>query len=148
MRPGWRERRTKRKSVWNLLGALLIILGLGPVWYGLWLSAWKVHVLFYSSHAAHIREFWQSGPSAGAFISSFLLTTPLIVPAIVVACLISNCLMWLIPPAHRAMNAEADGDEEMTFYGANMGLLKWGGIASSVSLLLVLIGAATLTNLK
>jgi hypothetical protein len=148
IRPGWRERRAKRKSAWNLLGALIIIIALAPVGYGLWLFAWKVHLLFYPAHAAHLREFWQSGLSAGAFVSSFLLTLPLFVPAIVIACLTSNALMWLVPPARRAMNAEAAGDEEMTFRGANLGLLKWGGIASGISFLLVLIGAATLSSLR
>jgi hypothetical protein len=41
-RPGWRERQAKRKSAWNLVGGLLIIVGLVPTWYGLWLGAWKV----------------------------------------------------------------------------------------------------------
>jgi hypothetical protein len=107
-----------------------------------------VHVFLFPAHAAHIKDFWQSGLSAGPFISSFLLSVPLIVPAIVLACLTSNCLMWLIPPARRAMNAEAAGDYEMTFQGANRGLIKWGGIASGVAFLLVLTGALTLANLK
>ena len=73
---------------------------------------------------------------------------PLFVPAIVIGLLVSNCLLWLIPPARRAMNAEAAGVEEMTFRGANVGLLKWGGIASGVSFRLVLVGAATLSSLR
>jgi hypothetical protein len=148
LRPGWRERRAKRKSAWNLLGALLIILGLGFFWYGLWLGAWRVHIIFYPAQTAHLKQFWQSGLSASAFISSFLLVMPLIVPAIVLACLASNFLIWLIPPARRAMNAEAAGDYEMTFRGANWGLIKWGGIASGIAFILVLIGAATLTSLR
>jgi hypothetical protein len=148
LRPGWRERRAKRKSAWNLLGALLIILGLGVFWYGLWLGAWRVHAIFYPAHAAHLKQFWQSGLSGGAFISSFLLVIPLFVPAIVLACLASNLLMWLIPPARRAMNAEAAGDYEMTFRGANWGLMKWGGIASGIALTAAVIGAATLTSLR
>jgi len=46
------------------------------------------------------------------------------------------------------MNAEAAGDEQMTFRGANLGLLKWGGMASGIALLLVLVGAATLRSLQ
>jgi hypothetical protein len=148
IRPGWRQRRAKRKSAWNLVGALIIIMALAPVCYGLWLCAWRVHLLFYPAHAAQLREFWKSGLSAGAFISSFLLTLPLFVPAIVIACLTSNALMWLVPPARRTLNAEAAGDKEMTFRRANLGLLKWGGIASGIALLLALIGAATLSSLR
>jgi hypothetical protein len=148
LRPGWRERRAKRKSAWNLLGALLIIVGLSFFWYGLWLGAWRVHIIFYPAHTAHLKQFWQSGLSGGAFISSFLLVMPLIVPAIVLACLASNLLMWLIPPARRAMNAEAAGDSEMTFRGANWKLIKWGGIASGIASTVAVIGAATLTSLR
>jgi hypothetical protein len=107
-----------------------------------------VHVLFYPAHATHLKQFWASGLSGGAFISSFLLVMPLIVPAATLACLASNCLMWLIPPARRAMNAEAAGDYEMTFRGANRGLFKWGGFASGFAFILVLIGAVTLKSLR
>lgn len=148
IRPGWRERRARRKSPWNLVGVIVAAFVMGPAGYGLWLCAWKLHLLFYPAHEGHIREFWQAGISGSAFISSFLLAMPLFMPAIVIGLLVSNCLMWLIPPARRAMNAEAAGDEEMTFRGANLGLLKWGGIASSVSFILVLIGAATLSSLR
>jgi hypothetical protein len=148
LRPGWRERKAKRKSAWNLVGLLVAVLVMVPSGYGLWLCAWKVHVVFYPSHATHIREFWQAGISGKAFISSFLLAMPLFLPAMVTGFLTSNFLMWLIPPARRAMDAEAAGDYEMTFRGANWGLIKWGGIASGVALLLVLTGAATLTNLR
>jgi hypothetical protein len=147
-RPGWRARKARRKSPWDLLGAVVAALIMGLAGYGLWLCAWRLHLLFYPAHAAHIREFWHAGISGRAFISSFLLAMPLFMPAIVIGLLISNLLMWLIPPARRAMNAEAAGDEEMTFRGANLGLLKWGGIVSGIALLLVLIGAATLTSLR
>lgn len=56
--------------------------------------------------------------------------------------------MWLIPPARRAMNAEAEGDEEMTFRGANLGLVRLGGIASGIAFLLLITGAATLRDLR
>jgi hypothetical protein len=147
-RPGWRARRAKRKSPWDLLGLVVAVLLILSAGYGLWLCAWQTHLFFYPAHADHIREFWRPGISNKAFISSFLLAMPLFPPAIVIGLLTSNFLMWLIPPARRAMNAEAGGDYEMTFRGANLGLLKWGGIASVIVLVLVLIGAATLSSLS
>jgi hypothetical protein len=147
-RPGWRERRARRKSPWNLVGMLVALPVMGLAWYGLWLFAWQLHLLFYPAHAGHVREFWRAGISGRALISSFLMLMPLFVPAIAVGLLLSNCLMWLIPPARRAMEAEAAGDEEMTFRGANRGLVKVGAIASVVALLLALIGAATLSRLR
>jgi hypothetical protein len=83
LRPGWQERTAKRKSAWNLMGALLTLLGLAFFWYGLWLGAWRMHVIFYPAHATHLQQFWHAGLSGGAFISSFLLLIPLIVPAVV-----------------------------------------------------------------
>jgi hypothetical protein len=148
LRPGWRERRAKRKSPWDFVGLVVAVLVMGPVGYGLWLCAWKLHLVFYPEHASHVREFWRAGISGRAFISSFLLAMPLFMPAMVTGFLVSNFLMWLIPPARRAMNAEAAGAYEMTFRGANWGLIKWGGIASGVAFLLVLIGAVTLTSLR
>jgi hypothetical protein len=137
-----------RKSPWDLLGMVVAVLIMLPAGYGLWLCGWQLHLLFYPAHADHVREFWHAGISGRAFMSSFLLAMPLFIPAIVFGLAISNFLMWLIPPARRALNAEAAGDTEMTFRGANLGLLKWGGIASGVAFLLVLIGAATLTSLR
>ena len=147
-RPGWRARRARRKSLWNLVGMLIAFPIMGLAWYGLWLAAWQFHVLLYPAHAAHIRQFWRAGISGGAFVSSFLMLMPLCIPAIAIGLLLSNCLMWLIPWARSAMNVEAAGDEEMTFRGANRGLIKVAGIASGIALLLVLIGAATLSSLR
>lgn len=148
LRPGWRERQAKRKSPWNLIGLLVAVLIMVPAAYGLWQCAWKVHVFFYPAHEGHMREFWRAGLSAKSLVSSFLMSMPLFLPTIVIGLLVSNLLIWLIPAARRAMNAEAAGDAEMTFRGANLGLMKWGGIASGFALTLVLIGLATLTSLR
>jgi hypothetical protein len=107
-----------------------------------------LHTLVYPEHIGHFKEFWGSGVSGRAFISTFLLVMPLFVPAITLSLLISNLVMWLIPPARRAMNAEAAGDPEMTFRGANLGLIKFGGVASAVAFVLTLIGALTLSSLR
>ena len=147
-RPGWRARQARRKSPWNLVGILVAFVIMGLAGYGLWLAAWQLHLLFYPEHGAHVGEFWRAGISGRAFVSSFLMSMPLFIPAIFIGLLLSNCVMWLIPWARRAMNAEAAGDKEMTFSGANRGLIKVGGIASGVAVLLVLIGAATLSSLR
>jgi hypothetical protein len=148
VRPGWRDRTAKRKSPWNLLGSLVAGAITVATGYGLWRGAWRLHVFFYPAHTTRLHEFWQAGLSGRAFISSFLLAMPLFVPALVIGLLVSNFLMWLIPPARRAMKAEAGGDYEMTFGGANLGLMKWGGIASIIALILVVIGASTLSILR
>jgi len=147
-RPGWRERRAKRKSGWDLLQLFVVVPLLGGCFGLLFLAAWQLHTLFYPEHIGHFKEFWGRGVSGHAFISSFLLVMPLFIPAITFSLIFSNFLMWLIPPARRAMNAEAAGDPEMTFRGANIGLIKFGGIASAIAILLSLIGAMSLGNLR
>ena len=51
IRPGWRERRAKRKSPWNLVGVIVAAAIMGPAGYGLWLCAWRLLELSFG-HAA------------------------------------------------------------------------------------------------
>ena len=148
LRPGWRERRAKQKSPWDLVCLVVGFVWLGVFWYALFQVAWMLHVLLYPEHAGLRKEFWCEGIPFRMFLSSFLMLMPLFVPAAVAGFLSANCLMWLIPPARRAMETEAAGDREMTFAGANAGLIKWGGLVSAGCLILSLVGLATLKNLK
>ncbi len=147
-RPGWRERRAKRKSLWNLVQLVVWIPLLPATLMGFFAVAWRLHTMFYPEHTSRFNELGGPGLSVRAFLSSFLLLIPLFVPAITSSLILSNLLMWLIPPARRAMDAEAAGDLEMTFRKATLGLVKYGGIASAVALVLTLIGALTLSNLR
>ncbi len=148
LRPGWRERQAKKKSPWNLLGAI-VALGLGLVfWYVLFQAAWGLHVKLYPEHAALKKEFWGKGISLKAFIPSFLMLMPLGFPAIIAGALSGNCLLWLIPAARRAMESEAAGDREITFAGSNAGLIKRGGLVSLLCLILSCIGIVALKSLK
>jgi|SRR5262249_47711030 len=147
-RPGWRERAAKRKSPWDFVGMGLAFLLMPILWYYLFQLAWRLHLHFYPMHAGHGKEFWGEGISTRAFASSFLMLIPLFYPAIIGGLLISNVVMWLIPPARRVMDREAAGDPEMTFGGANTGLIKWGLIGSPICFLLSLIGLMTLRSLS
>jgi hypothetical protein len=148
LRPGWRQRQARRKSPWNL-ACVLVGFGLAAVfWYALFQAAWGWHVQLYPEHSALKKEFWGRGISLRAFIPSFLLLMPLVVPALTAGFLSANCLVWLVPAARRTMETEAAGDREMTFAGSNAGLIKWGGLASAVCVILSIIGLATLKSLK
>ncbi len=147
-RPGWRERAAKRKSPWNFAEFVLGFALIPVFWYYLFQVAWLLHLHFYPGHAGHKGEFWAAGISTGAFVSSLLMTLPLFCPAMVAAFLLSNIVMWFIRPARRVMDREAAGDPEMTFRGANMGLLKWGGVGSAICFLLSFIGIVTLSSLR
>jgi hypothetical protein len=143
LRPGWRERRAKRKSPWNLL-CVFLGFGIAVILMNYFCRAalW-LHILIYPAHAALSTGFFaflnkSSSPSL------LLIALPLFVPALVCGGLIGNVITWFIPPARRAMEVEAAGDKEMTFLGSNAGLLKFGGIASAVCVILSLIGILTL----
>lgn len=146
-RPGWRERAAKRKSVWDFVEFALGFALMPLFWYLLFQLAWRLHVCVYPIHDGYENLFWREGISTSAFLSSFLMLIPLFWPALIAAFLISNIVMWLIRPARRVMEREAAGDPEMTFRGANRGLIKWGGIGSVICLLLSLIGIVTLHSL-
>ena len=147
-RPGWRERAAKRKSPWDFVG-LLLGFGLFPVlWYYFFRAAWQLHLYFYPAHTGHLSEFWGDGISTRVFVSSFLMAMPLFWPALTAALLFSNVVMWFIRPARRVMKREAAEDPEMTFRGANIGLLKWGGVGSAICFVLSFIGIATLRSLR
>jgi len=147
-RPGWRERAAKRKSPWDF-AEFVLGFALFPVfWYYLFQAAWLVHVHFFPEHAGHKSEFWSEGISGYAFARSFLMVIPLFWPALVGALLLSNVIMWFIRPARRVMETEAAGDPEMTFRGANMKLVKWGAIGSTICIVLSYIGITTLHSLR
>jgi hypothetical protein len=105
-------------------------------------------VFFYPEHLDHVRQFWRQNISHKAFASSFLIFMPLMLPSIVFGFLSANCLVWLIPPARRAMQGEAGSRKEMTFAGANAGLIRWGAMPSLICMVLSLVGALTLTSLQ
>ena len=148
-RPGWRERRKRRKSLWHLPRILISFLLLSLIWYWLFIGMWEVHLLKYPEHEGHLRDFWKEDVTFKSFISSFLLVMPLSLPAIGASFVATNYLFWLIPSAKRAFESEAAGDEEMTFSGATSGLIKlsiWYLVPIGFGL--SLIGALTLSSLK
>ena len=148
VRPGWRERREKRKSPWNLLCVFLGFAIIPIVWYYLFQVAWFFHTIIYPEHISIKKDFWAAGISPKAFISSFLILMPLGIVALFPGFLSANLIIWLIPPARRKMETEAAGDEKMIFRGANAELIKWGFIASTICLALSAIGLLTLKSLK
>jgi len=147
-RPGWRERRSKKKSIWNFV-CIFVGLALSLLaWFYLFELAWRLHIGFYPSHDGMINEFWGNGISVRAFISSFFMVMPLFIPAMTLGFLISNVIFWLIPPARRVMEREAGNDKSMTFASSNADLIKWGGIASAICFILSFIGLVTLSSLQ
>jgi hypothetical protein len=65
---------------------------------------------------------------------------PLVVPAISAACVIGNFVIYRIPAARRAMDAEDQGFPGTEYVTAQQALSKATWIALSVALLLAVIG--------
>src|SRR2546427_8593599 len=102
------QRAQRRKSPWNLLVLLAV-----PLWALLWWGAfrlvWAYHVHLYPAHAGALRQFWPAGASAHAFVASFLMVFAPMMPAVVLALLVINALLWLLPPPPRAPQGAAGG---------------------------------------
>lgn len=148
LRPGWRKRQARRKTLWHLPKVIISIFGLGIFWYVLFIGMWQIHLFAYPEHTGHISEFWRKGVSLQSFLSSFLLAMPLFLPAMGLSFIIVNIIFWFIAPAKRAFENEASGDNEMTFIGATSKLI---GITVKylfpIGFSLSLVGALTLSSL-
>lgn len=143
-----RIRARRRKSPWNLILIPLSMFGIGMVSYYLFRFMWWIHILVYPEHKGHFSEFWQSGISLPSFISSFLLMMPVLFAAFPLGFMIANCLAWCIPPARKTSDQEAKGYKFASFEESMRGLYKISLIWVPVCLILSLIGALTLRNLK
>jgi hypothetical protein len=148
-RPGWRERARKRKSPWDFLCAIVGMALIVAIYYLLFLILWEVHTWIHPEHIGRLKNFWYfKDGDVREFAARLLILVSLFFPSVCCGFLATNYLFWLIPPARRIVEAEAKGDYELTFKGANAGLLrglKWTG---GVSLILALIGIVILTDVR
>jgi len=141
------QRGASRNSAWNLL---LLPIGGACITGAFWLLVlimWNVHLLFHSEHANKFADYWRvTGKDTS--ISSFMLLAPLLFASLPVGLMLTNCILWCIPPARRVFDTEANGVKWASF-GERMQSL-WSGalIIVSVCLIVSLIGAITLTGLK
>lgn len=94
-------RARRRKSAWNLLLPLLGFPLLVALWFGFVVLAHDVHALLRGSHES-LRVFM----GGAMHTSSFLVLMPSLLAAVAPAFLITNFLVYLVPPARRAMDAE------------------------------------------
>jgi len=148
-RKGWRERKTRRKSLWHLPKVLLSFVFIGIIWHYLFLGMWRIHLIFYPEHTNSLIKFWSSGISFKAFISSFLLVIPLFLPSIGLGFILINLIFWLLPKVRKTFEKEANKDPEMTFAGATSQLIKvFFKYLLPIGFGLSLLGALTLSSFK
>ncbi len=121
-----RFRAQRRHSRWNLILIPFGLAGWFGTWYLLFRLVWYFHRWLYPQHV--FAEFWGEGIGLGSFVLSFLMLFAPAAGALCIGLVIANCAAWFIPPARRALDAEAvdypgRGFRETTL--ALLGLAKW-----------------------
>jgi hypothetical protein len=107
LRPGWRERKERRKSPWHLLKLLIMFPLVGGTGYVLFRIFWLLHIAVYDDHAGKLQAFLGEHQDTTVIIARGLMIFPLILPAIGIGLVLTNLLLWCIPWARQAFEAEA-----------------------------------------
>ena len=143
-----RARARRRRSPWNLVLIPLVVGGWLALWWVSFRLVWRVHELFYPEHVGRLREFWPRGLGFTAFISSFLMVFGPAVPALVLAMLAANSLLWFVRPAREALEAEGSPHPGIDFKTTQRSLMRWGAVVLFAGVMLALLGAGTLHALR
>lgn len=100
-RPGWRERRAKRKSPWHLFKLLLLFSSMGAISY-LFVKGYQLMqvLLFFNESLQH---------------NYAMGLLPLMIPTFGLGIVITNMVLYKIPAARYAFEKEAAGDPELMY---------------------------------
>jgi hypothetical protein len=112
------QRASRRKSPWNLLD-LFGFVWMALVWWGLVHAVWAVRNLVIPEHAIPFARVFHSQRTGLTPIVLFI--SPLFA-CIPIGMLISNFVLWLIPPYRRACTREAEGVWHASFSDAQKDL--------------------------
>lgn len=100
LRPGWRVRQSKKKSLWHLLKLLIMF------------SAFVIlFSLFFNGYKTLQFEMFSTENLNG---NSGMGLLPLIIPAFGLGAIIANLVLHSIPAARASFEREANGDPELT----------------------------------
>jgi hypothetical protein len=141
-----RERAQRSKSAWNLILIPPGLVGWLGSWYGMFRIVWGFHRVLYPQH--DFRNFWQDGISPWSFAFSFLMLFGPFFGALCIGLIIANLVAWLIPPARRALNTEAEGFAGTGFRESTESLLRLAKWAVPMGLFVALVAAALLKSLR
>jgi hypothetical protein len=132
------QRSQRRKSAWNLL---LPLFGF-PLWltfaFFFFRLGWIAHASIHPAAHASSSEFFRGSIR----LATALIIFPSLVASVFPAFLLTNFLVYQIPQARHAMEAE-DRNAPIDGYGPSQrAIFKIGIVAVGVALILVVIGAA------
>lgn len=117
--------------------------------YGGFRLAWALHVVLVPEHAGRLGEFWPEGIGFRALVPSLMLVFGPAVATLGPAGLMTNLILWTIPPARRAFQAEARNRRDLSFAHQVRDLTRATvRYLGPVGIGLALLGAATLRNLR
>lgn len=140
----WRARR--RKSAWNILLSLFCIGSGLALWYALFQLVWAFHAALYPTH--RFDQFWQPGIGPSSLALSFLMMFAPVPGAITLGFMLGNLMAWLIPPARRTLDAEAEGYPGTSFRDSMRGLARLCAWTLPTGLCMALIAAYSLSSLQ
>lgn len=129
-----RLRAAGRKSKWNLLLIPFFLVSAGLSWYAAVRILLALRMNFFPQDA-----FLMNGTRLG---NIFMYVSPLF-PSIGVGLLFANFSLWVIPPARRTLEEEAQAHPSAGFKRSNVGLVKFVLIVSAVALPLAALGATS-----
>ena len=112
------QRASRRKSPWNLLD-LFGFVWMGLVWWGLVHAVWAVRNLVIPQHALPFPTVFHSQRTG---LTPILLFISPLFACIPIGMLISNFVLWWIPPYRRACTREAQGVWHASFSDAQKDL--------------------------
>ncbi|MBN1268740.1 MAG: hypothetical protein JXB04_04070 [Kiritimatiellae bacterium] len=118
-------RAQRRKSPWNLLLAIVVIIMIGFVW----ISSCKFILYLPHDKAVPLGDI-----TRGHDLQLIFVTIPLFFPSLAWGMLFGNTLMWLIPGARNTFETEARGHKGCSFTEAMSGLLKFAIVLSVIAI--------------
>jgi hypothetical protein len=124
------QRRAARRSAWNFLLIFFAIIGVGGTWIGMTELLLALRAQFRPPEA-----FLFDGTRWGNIVTHVIPAFP----AIAAGLLIGNALVWLIPPARRALTVE--GSHGTNFKSANRGLAKGFVLLLAITTPIGILGA-------
>lgn len=140
------HRANRRKGPWNLIlvplcGGSAIAIG-----YALFRIVWRFHVAFYPDH--QLRDFWQEGIALPSLVPSILMVLSLVPGSMATGFMLGNLLAWLITPARRVFDAEAQGFPGTGLAESMRGLFKMAVWTLPSGLAIAFAAAYSLKSLR
>src|SRR5690348_17337940 len=127
-----RSRKRTSKTIWDFIFMPIGFGAVGAFWYAFVKLFLWFHLLVYPGDATRL-DATANTPMA---IATGLMFIAPVFSAIPLGFLTSNVLMWLIPPARRASEKNAEGVKWASFHEAQVVLLK-------IALVLVPLGVVS-----